>query len=104
MFRGYTPPHSWEQDVFFLYDMKCMAPDVVVTLHQNKMCTYNLIGRLINTQTTRTSIETNCQIASINDSTIAVTVSRFNLIQIVRFITPTVITDLTAPARTRMTG
>lgn len=74
MFRGYTPSHSWEQDVSFLNDTKGMAPDIVVTLHQNKLCIYNLIGRLINTQTIRTSIETNCHIAFINDSTITVIV------------------------------
>ncbi|CAG2229877.1 unnamed protein product [Mytilus edulis] len=104
--RGYKLANSWERRLHYyeIIDLKFVTADIVVILELKKLCTYNLIGGLINSFTiTPDQEDRSSRIACINDCKIAVTVPSNNIIKIVTIITPP-ITDLGTPEGTNMTG
>ncbi|VDI22759.1 Hypothetical predicted protein [Mytilus galloprovincialis] len=102
--RGYKLAYSWTPSPYSrIVDFKFMVADIVAILHIDKLCTYNLTGRLIN-YLSITMDQENSRIACINDCKIAVTVPSNNLIQILTILASTTLTDLRTPEETKMTG
>ncbi|CAC5380753.1 unnamed protein product [Mytilus coruscus] len=102
--REHEQSDIWTQDVPFITGMKFMAPEIVAILQADKLRTYNLSGGMINSLPISRSVDSNSQIACLNDSTIAVTIPSDNLIEIVTVMALTTKTDLGTPAGTIMTG
>ncbi|CAG2213921.1 unnamed protein product [Mytilus edulis] len=87
-----------------MIDLKCMADDIVVILLDDRLCTYNFAGELINSFSISMHQYWKNRIACINNYQIAVTEPAHDLIKIVTFIAPTTIRDLRTPPETYMTG
>lgn len=102
--REYKEATAWTDKDFGMIDIKCMHPDMIVTLKSDSLCTYNLTGSLINTHKFRTTKDNNCRIACISDCKIAVVVPNFNLIHIVTIVSPIATKDLFIHGEKKMTG